>query len=134
MVTTPKLGSFLMRQLPGSQVIYHLETYEPELIRSSIPNYFLAKLASEHTKVVLTGEGADELFAGYLYFKDSPSREMLHDETLRIWDHLHNVNLQVPFKRGNCTGHSQQYGRSGRGGGTMAKKAFRVLVPLRTAP
>ena len=76
------------------KVVYHLETYEPELIRSSIPNFFLAKLASEHTKVVLTGEGADELFAGYLYFKDAPSREMLHDETLRIWGHLNNVNLQ----------------------------------------
>jgi asparagine synthetase B (glutamine-hydrolysing) len=45
-------------------VIYHLETYEPELIRSAIPNYFLARLAAEHVKVVLTGEGSDELFAG----------------------------------------------------------------------
>jgi phosphoserine phosphatase SerB len=76
------------------KVIYHLETYEPELIRSSIPNYFLATLASQHTKVVLTGEGADELFAGYLYFRDAPSRDLLHGETLRIWDALHNVNLQ----------------------------------------
>jgi len=75
-------------------VVYHLETYEPELIRSSIPNYFLAKLAGSHTKVVLTGEGADELFAGYLYFRDCPSREALHRETLRIWGALHNVNLQ----------------------------------------
>ena len=41
------------------QVIYHLETYEPELIRSSIPNFFLAELAAKHVKVVLTGEGAD---------------------------------------------------------------------------
>lgn len=75
-------------------VVYHLETYEPELIRSSIPNYFLAKLAGSHTKVVLTGEGADELFAGYLYFRDCPSREAMQSETLRIWDALHNVNLQ----------------------------------------
>ena len=59
--------------------------YEPELIRSSIPNFFLAKLAAQHTKVVLTGEGADELFAGYLYFKDCPSRELMQSETLRIW-------------------------------------------------
>ena len=48
------------------QVVDHLETYEPELIRSSIPNYFLCELASQHVKVVLTGEGADELFAGFL--------------------------------------------------------------------
>ena len=38
-------------------VVWHLETYEPELIRSAIPNYFLAKLAGAHVKVVLTGEG-----------------------------------------------------------------------------
>jgi asparagine synthase (glutamine-hydrolysing) len=58
-------------------VIYCLETYEPELVRSSIPNYFLARLAGAHTKVVLTGEGADELFGGYLYFRDCPSREAM---------------------------------------------------------
>jgi asparagine synthase (glutamine-hydrolysing) len=76
------------------KVVYHLETYEPELIRSAIPNYFLAKLAGSHTKVVLTGEGADELFAGYLYFRDAPNTELLHAETLRIFDHLSCVNLQ----------------------------------------
>jgi len=76
------------------KVVYHLETYEPELIRSAIPNYFLAQLAAAHTKVVLTGEGADELFAGYLYFRDAPSAQLLHDETLRIWNHLASVNLQ----------------------------------------
>ena len=41
-------------------VVYHLETYEPELIRSAIPNYFLARLASKYVKVVLTGEGSGE--------------------------------------------------------------------------
>lgn len=76
------------------EVVYHLETYEPELIRSSIPNFFLARLAGSHVKVVLTGEGADELFAGYLYFRDCPDKEAMQLETLRIWDHLHNVNLQ----------------------------------------
>jgi asparagine synthase (glutamine-hydrolysing) len=76
------------------KVVEHLETYEPELIRSAIPNYFLARLAAEHTKVVLTGEGADELLAGYLYFRECPTREAMHMETLRIWGHLHNVNLQ----------------------------------------
>ena len=76
------------------KVVYHLETYEPELIRSAIPNYFLAQLAGAHTKVVLTGEGADELFAGYLYFRDAPDAGCLHSETLRIFDHLSCVNLQ----------------------------------------
>jgi len=76
------------------KVIYHLETYEPELIRSAIPNYFLAKMTSQHTKVVLTGEGADELFAGYLYFHDAPDKAALHKELRRIFHHLHNVNNQ----------------------------------------
>ena len=75
-------------------VIYHLETYEPELIRSAIPNYFLAKLTSQHVKVVLTGEGSDELFAGYLYFRDAPSSKHVHNELRRIFGHLHNVNCQ----------------------------------------
>ena len=44
--------------------------------------------------MVLTGEGADELFAGYLYFRDAPNTELLHGETLRIFDHLSCVNLQ----------------------------------------
>uniref|UniRef100_A0A7S0SB12 asparagine synthase (glutamine-hydrolyzing) n=1 Tax=Mantoniella antarctica TaxID=81844 RepID=A0A7S0SB12_9CHLO len=75
-------------------VIYHLETYEPELIRSAIPNYFLARLAAQHVKVVLTGEGADELFAGYLYFRDAPDSASIHKELRRIFHHLHNVNCQ----------------------------------------
>ena len=47
------------------KVVYHMETYEPELLRSAIPNYFLAEIAASEVKMVLTGEGADELFAGY---------------------------------------------------------------------
>lgn len=86
------------------KVVYHLETYEPELIRSSIPNYFLAKLAGSHTKCVITGEGADELFAGYLYFRECPSPELMHRETLRIWDHLHSVNLQRSDRMGMAHG------------------------------
>jgi asparagine synthase (glutamine-hydrolysing) len=74
--------------------IYHLETYEPELIRSAIPNYFLARLAAQHVKVVLTGEGSDELFAGYLYFRDAPDAASIHKELRRIFHHLHNVNCQ----------------------------------------
>jgi hypothetical protein len=86
------------------RVVYHLETYEPELIRSSIPNYLLAKLAGAHTKVVITGEGADELFAGYLYFRDCPDRAAMQTETLRIWGHLHSVNLQRSDRMGMAHG------------------------------
>ena len=76
------------------KVIYHLETYEPELIRSAIPNYFLARLAGSKVKMVLTGEGSDELFGGYLYFRDAPDEAAFSKELRRIFGHLHNVNCQ----------------------------------------
>lgn len=75
-------------------IIYHLETYEPELIRSAIPNYFLARLAASKVKMVLTGEGSDELFGGYLYFRDAPDSKAFYGELRRIFWHLHNVNCQ----------------------------------------
>ncbi|KGX93763.1 asparagine synthase [Pontibacillus halophilus JSM 076056 = DSM 19796] len=75
-------------------VIYHLESYEPSLVRSALPNYFVSKLASEHVKVILSGEGADELFAGYDYLKEFTTTESLNEEILRIIDTLHNINLQ----------------------------------------
>jgi len=49
------------------QVIYHLESCDPALIRSAVPNLFVAALASKYVKVILTGEGADEIYAGYDY-------------------------------------------------------------------
>jgi asparagine synthase (glutamine-hydrolysing) len=73
-------------------VIYHIETYEPELIRSAIPNYFLARMTSQIVKVVLTGEGSDELFGGYLYFRQAPDEKYFQKELRRIFNHLHNVN------------------------------------------
>ena len=76
------------------EVVYHIETYEPELIRSAIPNYFLAKMTSKHVKVVLTGEGSDELFGGYLYFRQAPDHVYFQNELRRIFHHLHNVNCQ----------------------------------------
>jgi asparagine synthase (glutamine-hydrolysing) len=76
------------------KVIYHLETYEPELIRSAIPNFFLARMTSQHVKMVLTGEGSDELFGGYLYFRDAPDSRAFQKECRRIFHHLPNVNNQ----------------------------------------
>jgi asparagine synthase (glutamine-hydrolysing) len=75
------------------EVIYYLESFDCALVRSAIPNYFLAKLASEHVTVALSGEGADELFAGYEYLKDLP-RAALSSELLHITAALHNTNLQ----------------------------------------
>jgi asparagine synthase (glutamine-hydrolysing) len=75
------------------EVIYHLESFDCALVRSAIPNYFLAKLASERVKVALSGEGADELFAGYDYLR-ALDMAALDEELLSITRALHNTNLQ----------------------------------------
>lgn len=75
-------------------VLYHLESFDPALVRSALPNYFLAKLASEHVKVILTGEGADEIYAGYDYLAKYASPDELQREMLYITNELHNTNLQ----------------------------------------
>ncbi|HUF00147.1 MAG TPA: asparagine synthase B [Anaerolineales bacterium] len=75
-------------------VLYYLESFDPSLVRSAIPNYFLAKLASEHVKVMLTGEGADEIYAGYDYLARFEISEELQNEMLHITKALHNTNLQ----------------------------------------
>jgi asparagine synthase (glutamine-hydrolysing) len=82
----------MLKALPD--VIYHLESFDAPLVRSAIPNYFLARLASDHVKVMLTGEGADELFAGYEYLKPITDPETLNDELRVITARLHNTNLQ----------------------------------------
>ena len=76
------------------EVIYHLESFDPALVRSAIPTFFVSRLASDYVKVILTGEGSDELFAGYRYFEDIDKEEYLHNESVRIISGLHNLNLQ----------------------------------------
>ena len=75
-------------------VIYHLESFDPALVRSAIPCYFVSRLASDYVKVVLTGEGADEVFSGYHYIKRFKDVQGLHNETVKILAGLHNLNLQ----------------------------------------
>jgi asparagine synthase (glutamine-hydrolysing) len=71
-------------------VIYHLETYDVTTVRASTPMYLLARvIKSMGIKMVLTGEGADEIFGGYLYFHKAPNALALHDETLRKISKLH---------------------------------------------
>jgi asparagine synthase (glutamine-hydrolysing) len=73
-----------------SQVIYHLETYDVTTIRASTPMYLMSrKIKAMGIKMVLSGEGADEIFGGYLYFHKAPSAEEFHEETIRKVDRLH---------------------------------------------
>ena len=75
-------------------ILYHLESFDQDLVRSAIPCFYCSRLASEHVKVVLTGEGADELFAGYEYYRRIPNAQLLQAELRRSVTALHNVNLQ----------------------------------------
>ncbi len=71
-------------------VIYHLETYDITTIRASTPMYLMARvIKSMGVKMVLSGEGADELFGGYLYFHKAPNAEEFHKETVRKLEKLH---------------------------------------------
>lgn len=76
------------------QVIYYLESFDPALVRSALANYFLARLARRCVTVILSGEGADELYSGYSYLKQFPTAEALSRELVEITSELHNRNLQ----------------------------------------
>jgi len=94
-------------------VVYHAETFDTTTIRASIPMFLLSKYIKENTdvRVVLSGEGADELFGGYLYFHGAPNVESFLAETTRLvrdvhmFDVLradrttaaHGLELRVPF-------------------------------------
>jgi asparagine synthase (glutamine-hydrolysing) len=71
-------------------VIYNLETYDITTIRASTPMYLMARvIKSMGIKMVLSGEGADELFGGYLYFHKAPNDKEFHEETVRKLSKLH---------------------------------------------
>jgi asparagine synthase (glutamine-hydrolysing) len=71
-------------------VIYYIETYDVTTVRASTPMYLLARvIKSMGIKMVLSGEGADEIFGGYLYFHKAPSAKDFHDETVRKLSKLH---------------------------------------------
>jgi len=80
-------------------VIKKLESYDPSLVRCAVPCYFTCKLAADYVTVVLTGEGADELFAGYHYMKHYPM-DVLNKEARRCIGNLHNINLQRADRMG----------------------------------
>jgi asparagine synthase (glutamine-hydrolysing) len=73
-----------------SDVIYHLETYDVTTIRASTPMYLLSrKIKAMGIKMVLSGEGSDEIFGGYLYFHGAPDKKAFHEETVRRVKNLH---------------------------------------------
>jgi asparagine synthase (glutamine-hydrolysing) len=81
----------LLSALP--EVIYHLESFDALLVRSSITNYLVARRAADCVGAVFSGEGADELFGGYAYLKELDPAQ-IHDELVDITHRLHNTALQ----------------------------------------
>ncbi|SUZ79716.1 uncharacterized protein METZ01_LOCUS32570 [marine metagenome] len=74
-------------------VIFHLETYDVTTVRASTPMYLMARvIKSMGIKMVLSGEGADEIFGGYLYFHKAPNPEEFHKETVRKLEKLYQYD------------------------------------------
>src|SRR5699024_5743002 len=64
------------------RVVAGLESFDPTLVHSAVPNYFVSRLAARHVKVILVGEGADELFAGYSHYGEHSGGPELHADLL----------------------------------------------------
>ena len=76
------------------KVIYHIETYDIISVRSGVPMYLLSKaVADQGIKVILSGEGADEVFGGHLYFRNAPTAEEFQDETIERVQKLFTADL-----------------------------------------
>ena len=76
-----------------SDVIYHIESYDVTTVRASTPMYLMARrIKAMGVKMVLSGEGSDEIFGGYLYFHKAPNAAEFHAETVRKLDQLHKYD------------------------------------------
>ena len=135
-------------------VIYYTETYDVTTIRASTPMYLLARvIKSMGIKMVLSGEGADEIFGGYLYFHKAPSARDFHEETVRKLSKLHlydclrankslsawGVEGRVPFLDKEFLDVAMRLGPSAKmcPGATIEKKIVREacadLIPSEVA-
>jgi asparagine synthase (glutamine-hydrolysing) len=84
------------------EVIYHVETYDVTTIRASTPMFLMSrKIKSLGVKMVLSGEGSDEIFGGYLYFHKAPNKKEFHEETCRkvIEDNIAPSSLSTKLLR-----------------------------------
>ena len=137
-----------------SDVIYFTETYDVTTVRASTPMYLLARvIKSMGIKMVLSGEGADEVFGGYLYFHKAPSAQAFHEETVRKLSKLHmydclrankslaawGVEGRVPFLDKEFLDVAMRLNPAAKmcPGGTMEKKilrsAFADMLPEEVA-
>ena len=137
-----------------SDVVYFTETYDVTTIRASTPMYLLARvIKSMGIKMVLSGEGADEIFGGYLYFHKAPSARAFHEETVRKLSKLHlydclrankslaawGVEGRVPFLDTEFLDTAMRLNPSAKmcPGDTMEKKilreAFAQMLPQEVA-
>jgi asparagine synthase (glutamine-hydrolysing) len=88
-----------------AEVIYHVETYDVTTIRASTPMFLMTrKIKALGVKMVLSGEGSDEIFGGYLYFHKAPNKEELHRETVRKIKALHLYDCQRANKSTSAWG------------------------------
>ncbi len=107
-----------------SDVIYSIETYNPTTIRAATPMFLMArKIKAYGIKMVLSGEGADEVFGGYLYFHKAPNKEEFHRECSRKLQDLYKYDLcranksmmawgiecRVPFLDKDCVEYNMSY-------------------------
>jgi asparagine synthase (glutamine-hydrolysing) len=124
-------------------VIWHLETFDTTTIRASTPMYLLARrIKAMGVKMVLSGEGADEIFGGYLYFHRAPDAREFHEETVRKLEGLHaydclrankamaafGVEARVPFLDQRFMQHAMHIPARHKMGGDRIEKHL-----LRTA-
>ena len=136
-------------------VIYYIETYDVTTVRASTPMYLLARvIKSMGIKMVLSGEGADELFGGYLYFHKAPNAKEFHEETVRKLSKLHlydclrankslsacGVEGRVPFLDKEFIDIAMRFnpeakmsGKNGKIEKWALRKAFEDLLPQEVA-